>query len=203
MTHSVAGIDHASPVTVNFSRAKGIETDKLTTVLVQTRLHLNQGLPRQNEYLATENRIRRANCPRSWARLDTAGVWSRSNFSATSLRKQGRIVSDVKATSCFSQMPATKPNRAATRLSVANDSEACSSSMAVPHEFFDLTGRRSHTPHVPENVALPLDLFRSQQFLVEKSCTTNTVIRHQVRNQNDGLPVLRRKLIALLFDEFA
>jgi hypothetical protein len=62
----------------------------------------------------------------------------------------------VKATSCCSRMPAIKPNRAATRLSVANDSEACSSSMAVPHEFFDLTRtsedlRESENPRGDQN----------------------------------------------------
>jgi hypothetical protein len=40
--------------------------------------------------------------------------------------------------------PPRERTRAATRLSVANDSEACSSSMAVPHEFFDLaTSKRT------------------------------------------------------------
>jgi len=45
-----------------------------------------------------------------------------------------------KATSCFFRMSAAKPNRAAPRLSVASDSEACSSFMTAPHEYFDQTG---------------------------------------------------------------
>jgi hypothetical protein len=40
----------------------------------------------------------------------------------------------VKATSCFSQVPAIRPNSAAAPLSVTSDSEACSSSTAAPHE---------------------------------------------------------------------
>jgi hypothetical protein len=50
----------------------------------------------------------------------------------------------VKATSCFSRMLAIKPNNAATPLSVTSDSEACSSSMAATHEFFDHATTRFH-----------------------------------------------------------
>jgi hypothetical protein len=41
-------------------------------------------------------------------------------------------------------MPRTNPHIEATRLSVASGSEACSSSIAAPHEFFDQAGRLYH-----------------------------------------------------------
>ena len=46
----------------------------------------------------------------------------------------------VKATSCFPGRLVINLNNVATPLSVASGSEACSSSMPVPHEFFYHTG---------------------------------------------------------------
>ena len=48
---------------------------------------------------------------------------------------EGKLgASTRKATNSCSRIPAIKSNRAATPLSVGTDSEACSNSMAVPHE---------------------------------------------------------------------
>jgi hypothetical protein len=45
-----------------------------------------------------------------------------------------------RTTNCFFQILAINPKSAATRLSATTGSEACSSIMDAPHEYFDPTG---------------------------------------------------------------
>jgi hypothetical protein len=52
---------------------------------------------------------------------------------------QGERNHQGKDNKLLSRMLPIKPNSEATRLSVASDSEVCSSSMPTPHEFFDHT----------------------------------------------------------------
>jgi hypothetical protein len=79
--------------------------------------------------------VRHDNAIRTQPNFATRGAWLSSALIIT--RKE---TIKGKATNCFSRILAKNPNRAATPLSVGSDSEACSSTTAVPHEFFDPTG---------------------------------------------------------------
>jgi hypothetical protein len=93
-----------------------------------------QELLLQNEYLAAENRILTAKLP---SRLRLAIPRERPSPRSESWgRKALREVASIagKVTNCCSQSLAMHPNQAVTSWRVATGLEACSNSMAVPHE---------------------------------------------------------------------
>jgi hypothetical protein len=54
-------------------------------------------------------------------------------------------ITKARTTNCYFQMMAINPKSVATQLSLVTGSEACSSIMDAPHEYFDPTGKGPHS----------------------------------------------------------